>query len=139
MTLRTENLRAVGFEESEAMLPYPRRSFPGYRLLQEYFAFPEKYFFFDVSGLEEVWPLGFKNRFELVFLLSAFEASERRQMLEQGVNAKTFRVNSTPVVNLFAQTAEPILLTQRRYEYPVIPDVRRPSPPRCSRSMRSLA
>jgi type VI secretion system protein ImpG len=47
-------------------------------------------------------------------------------VLELGVNAKTFRINTTPIVNLFHQTAEPILLSQRRYEYPVIPDVRRP-------------
>ena len=120
------NLTPAGFSESEGMLPYPRRSFPGYRLLQEYFSFPEKFFFLDVAGLEEALPLGFKNRFELVFLLKPFEKAERRQMLELGVNAKTFRLNTTPVVNLFAQTAEPILLEQRRYEYPVIPDVRRP-------------
>ena len=126
VTLRPENLRPAGFDESDSMLPYPRRSFPGYRLLQEYFTFPDKFFYFDLTGLAEVWPLGFKNRFELVFLLSPFELSERRQILELGVTAKTFRINSTPIVNLFAQTAEPILLDQRRYEYPVIPDVRRP-------------
>jgi type VI secretion system protein ImpG len=126
VTLRPENLRPAGFDESDSMLPYPRRSFPGYRLLQEYFTFPDKFFYFDLTGLGEVWPLGFKNRFELVFLLSPFELSERRQILELGVTAKTFRINSTPIVNLFAQTAEPILLDQRRYEYPVIPDVRRP-------------
>ncbi len=126
LALRPENLRPLGFEEAEAMLPYPRRSFPGYRVLQEYFTFPEKFFFFDLEGLEEAWTQGFKNRFELVFLLSPFEGGDRRQLLEQGVNAKTFRLNSTPVVNLFALTAEPILLTQRRYEYPLIPDVRRP-------------
>ena len=124
--LRPENLRPVGFDESESMLPYPRRSFPGYRLLQEYFTFPEKLFFFDVTGLREAWPLGFKNRFELVFLFSPFELSERRQILELGVSTKTFRINTTPIVNLFAQTAEPILLDQRRYEYPVMPDIRRP-------------
>src|SRR5690349_9343010 len=53
LLLRPENLRPAGFEEEEAMLPYPRRSFPGYRLLQEYFTFPEKYFFIDVEGLQE--------------------------------------------------------------------------------------
>ena len=74
----------------------------------------------------EVWPRGFKNRFELVFLLSPFEQAERRQVLELGVSANTFRINCTPIVNLFPQTAEPILLDQRSYEYPVIPDVRRP-------------
>jgi type VI secretion system protein ImpG len=123
--LRAENLQPAGFAETEGVLPYPRRSFPGYRLLQEYFTFPEKFFFLDIHGLGDAWKQGFKNRFELVFLLSPFELSERRQLLEQGIKAKTFRLNSTPIVNLFKQTAEPILLDQRRYEYPVIPDVRR--------------
>ena len=85
--------RRSGFTEDESMLPYPRRSFPGYRLLQEYFTFPDKFFFFDLTGLGEVWPRGFKNRFELVFLFSPFEQAERRQMLELGVSAKTFRIN----------------------------------------------
>ena len=124
--MRADNLRPAGFPESECMLPYPRRSFPGYRLLQEYFTFPDKFLFFDIDGLAEVLPLGFRNRIELVFLISPFELSERRQVLELGVSAKTFRLNSTPIVNLFALTAEPILLEQRKYEYPVIPDVRRP-------------
>jgi type VI secretion system protein ImpG len=124
--LRGDSLRPAGFSEAESMLPYPRRSFPGYRLLQEYFTFPDKFFFFDVAGLSEALSAGYKNRFELVFLISQFEQTERRQTLELGVNAKTFRINATPIVNLFMQTAEPILLDQRKYEYPVVPDVRRP-------------
>jgi type VI secretion system protein ImpG len=126
VVLRGDSLRPAGFGEAESMLPYPRRSFPGYRLLQEYFTFPDKFFFFDVSGLGESLATGYKNRFELVFLISQFELTERRQTLELGINAKTFRVNTTPIVNLFMQTCEPILLDQRRYEYPVVPDVRRP-------------
>ena len=121
-----ECLRPVGFRPDEAMLPYPRRSFDGYRLLQEYFAFPEKFLFFELSGLEAAWIKGIKDRAEIVFLISQFEFSERRQNLELGVNAKTLRLNCTPVINLFRQTAEPILLDQRKYEYPVIPDIRRP-------------
>ncbi|MEO7144658.1 MAG: type VI secretion system baseplate subunit TssF, partial [Bryobacteraceae bacterium] len=124
--LRPEALRAVGFEEDESMLPYPRRSFIGYRLLQEYFTFPEKFFFLDLEGLDAVWPNGFKDRAEIVFLIGQFEQQDRRQVLELGVSAKTFRLNCTPIVNLFQQTAEPILMDQRKFEYPVTPDVRRP-------------
>lgn len=124
--LRADRLRPASFAENESMLPVPRRTFPGYRLLQEYFCFTEKFFFLDVTGLNEAWPYGFRDRFELVFLLSPFELSERRQVLELGVNAKTFRINATPIVNLFNLTGEPILLEQRKYEYPVIPDIRRP-------------
>jgi type VI secretion system protein ImpG len=126
VVLRADCVRPAGFMEAESMLPYPRRSFPGYRLLQEYFTFPDKFFFLDITGLAEALAAGSKNRFEIVFLISQFEQTERRQILELGVNAKTFRLNATPIVNLFMQTAEPILLDQRKYEYPVVPDVRRP-------------
>ena len=51
-TLSWKSLRPMGFSESESVLPYPRRSFEGYRLLQEYFAFPEKFFFFELNDLE---------------------------------------------------------------------------------------
>jgi type VI secretion system protein ImpG len=123
--LSRENLRPVGFEENEAMLPYPRRSFSGYRLLQEYFTFPDKFLFFDLNGLERLSPEGFSDQVEIIFLISKFERAERQQVLELGVSSSTFRLNCSPVVNLFPQTAEPILLNQTRYEYPVVPDVRR--------------
>lgn len=126
VTLPATSLRPVGFESDEGMLPYPQRSFVGYRLLQEYFTFPEKFFFIDVAGLQQAWGNGFKRAAELLFVVSRFEGDERRQRLETGVSASTFRLGCAPAVNLFPQTAEPILLDQQKYEYPVVPDVRRP-------------
>ena len=115
-----------GFAEDEGMLPYPRRSFVGYRLLQEYFCFPQKFFFFDLTGLRRsLRRAGFGERAEVILLISPFERSDRRQMLELGVTAKTFRLGCAPIVNLFQQTAEPILLDHTRYEYQVVPDVSR--------------
>jgi type VI secretion system protein ImpG len=116
-------LQPVGFREEEALLPSPRRSFNGYRLLLEYFALPERFFFIELNGLESL--SAFESEVEILFLIGAFERNERYQPLELGVNAKTFRLNCSPIVNLFAQTAEPVLLDQTRYEYPVIPDLRR--------------
>ncbi len=123
--LPPDALRPVGFAEDEGVLPYPRRSFVGYRLLQEYFCFPQKFFFLDLTGLEKVCQGGFGARAEVILLISQFERSDRRQMLELGVSTKTFRLGCSPIVNLFAQTAEPILLDHTRYEYQVIPDVSR--------------
>ncbi len=125
LTLPPSALRPLGFQDSEAILPYPRRSFAGYRLLQEYFAFPEKFFFFDLTGLEQLAGAGFGGKAEILFLISPFERNERQQMLETGVTSRTFRLNCSPVVNLFPLTAEPILLDQTRYEYQVVPDARR--------------
>ncbi len=123
--LGADALRPVGFAEDDGMLPYARRSFLGYRLLQEYFCFPQKFFFLDLSGLERLAEAGFGSQAEILFLISPFERTERRQMLELGVTAKTFRLNCAPIVNLFQQTAEPILLDHASYEYQVVPDVTR--------------
>ncbi|MHB1225473.1 MAG: type VI secretion system baseplate subunit TssF [Gemmatimonadaceae bacterium] len=127
VVLGPEALRPAGFGEDEGILPFPRRSFLGYRLLQEYFTFPEKFLFFDIGGFAELRAAGFGERAEFVFLVSPFERGDRRQVLESGVSERTIRLGCTPVVNLFPQVSEPILLSQRRQEYLLTPDARRPS------------
>jgi len=127
VTLPASALRPVGFSEDEAMIPYPRRSFLGYRILQEFFALPAKYLFVDITGLKEVWNAGFKNHVELIFLFSGAGDEERRQRLEIGIAPRIFRLGCVPIINLFPQSAEPILLDQLKYEYPVRPDIRRPT------------
>ena len=119
------SVRPGGFGEDEGLLPYSRRSFIGYRLLQEYFAFPEKFYFFDVQGLDRARAALGGDRMELVFLISSFERAERRALLETGVIRETIRLGCVPVTNLFAQTAEPILVTQKQPEYMIVPDARR--------------
>ena len=126
VTLPASALKPVGFEEDHGVLPYSSRSFLGYRLLQEYFTFPEKFLFLDLEGLESVWAAGFKDRAEVIFLMSGFEP-DYQQRMELGVSSRTFRLGCCPIINLFEQTAEPILLNQRKYEYPIVPDVRRPN------------
>ena len=116
-----ECLEQVGFGRDEGLLPYPGQSFLGYRLLTEFFAFPAKFHFFDLLGLERLRDAEFSDRLDVVFFLSATAAN-----LEQGVSANTFRLGCTPVVNLFEQTAEPIPLTQARHEYRIVPDVATP-------------
>jgi type VI secretion system protein ImpG len=124
-TLNMKSLRPMGFSESESILPYPRRSFQGYRLLQEYFAFPEKFFFFELNGLEQPLKAIPGGRAEIIFLISPFEAEQRQQRLAVAVTARAILLGCSPIINLFAQTAEPIMLTQRRSEYPLVPDARR--------------
>lgn len=112
-------LRPVGFERDEGLLPYGDRSFLGYRLLQEYFTFPEKFFFFDLNGLDRAVRAGFGTVLDVAFALG------REFPLERSVNAQTFRLHCSPVVNLFNQVAEPIRVTQLQSQYRVIPDVGR--------------
>jgi type VI secretion system protein ImpG len=112
---------SVGFDADEGLLPYPRQSFPGYRLLTEYFAYPVKFLYFDLKGLDRARAAGAQRQIEVLIFVD--RALPR---LEQAVDAATFRLGCTPVVNLFEQTAEPISLSQLRTEYKVTPDVARP-------------
>jgi type VI secretion system protein ImpG len=118
-------LRPVGFGPDEGMLPAPPRAMVAYRLLQEYFTFPEKLFFLDLDGFDQVRAAGFGVNAEVIFLLSSFERAERRPVLEAGVAPRTFLLGCTPIVNLFTQDSEPIELAPTRYEHPVVADARR--------------
>ena len=96
------------------------------RLLQELFVFPQKFLFVDVTGVAAALrTLGAGPRAEIHFVIASFERAERQQIIELGVGTRTFRLGCTPVVNLFEQSAEPILVTERLSEYPVVPDARR--------------
>jgi type VI secretion system protein ImpG len=111
----------VGFNPEEILLPYPKRSFPGYCLLSELFAFPSKFQFVDLGGFEQLRQAGYEKEVEVVIFLSQPVGG-----LQQAVDAETFRLGCSPVINLFEQTAEPINVTQRRTEYRIVPDVARP-------------
>ena len=118
-------LRVVGFDPDEGLLPLPRRSMTAYRLLQEYFTFPEKFFFLDLDGFDRVRAAGFGPRAEVVFLIGPFARPERRAVLDAGVSARTILLGCTPIVNLFAQDSEPVDISPTRHEYPVVADARR--------------
>ena len=126
IVLAASAVRPVGFEDHEALLPLPRRTLAAHRLLQELFVLPQKFRFVDVVGLgDALRALECGGRAELVVLVRPFERSERRAALELGLSGDAIRLGCTPIVNLFAQTADPILLTDRQLEYPVVPDARR--------------
>jgi type VI secretion system protein ImpG len=120
VVLGPEAVRPVGFGEEETLLPAPDRVFRGYRFLQEYFAFPEKFLFFDLAGLEKLEGRGFTDTLDVRILCGRPFAAER------SVTAQTFRLHTTPVVNLFSQLAEPVRVTQLTHEYRVVPNLRRP-------------
>ncbi len=116
-----EAIKQVGFDENEAVLPFTKRSFMGYRLLSEYFAFPYKFLFFDLFGLDKAIDQKFGSHFDILIHLKDVTPPIAP------VVADTFRMGCTPIVNLFARLTDPIYLSQQKYEYHVIPDVHRQS------------
>ncbi len=124
-TLDPAQLRPAGLSAAEGLLPYSDCSFLGYRLLQEYFHFPEKFLFIDLHGLNAAARSAMGSRFEILFCLRPGGRPEFVTRLEQGISANTFQLGCTPIVNLFERTAETIRLAQTRYEYQVVPDQHR--------------
>lgn len=114
--LPATDLRPVGLEPDQSMLPYPSSSFIGYRLLTEFFALPQKFLFIDIGGLD-AWH---GETLEIFIYLDATDAK-----LERTVSVRDFVLNATPVVNLFRQTCEPLALDGTRTEYRLLPDARR--------------
>ena len=114
-------VRAVGFEREEGMLPYPAASFLGYRLLTEYFAFPDKFLFVDIDGLDARTLVGAGGRLDVYVFLSGVPGE-----LSRAVSAESFALGCAPAVNLFRHRAEPVRLTGTDSRYRVEADARRP-------------
>lgn len=114
-------IRCLGFEDGEALLPWGPRSFQGYRLLQEYFAFPERFRFFELGGLGGAVRRCREDLLEVTVLLDRSDP-----FLESAVDRSQFALFCTPAVNLFPRQADRIHLTERDHEYHVLPDRTRP-------------
>ncbi|MGO9108461.1 MAG: type VI secretion system baseplate subunit TssF [Thermoguttaceae bacterium] len=114
-------LQPVGFERDQGMFPYAARSFLGYRLLTEFFTFPQKFLFVDLIGLDRQSLRKLDRRCEIYVYLNRSLVD-----LEQNVTAETVQLGCAPIVNLYRQRAEPISLSHYISEYRVVPDARRP-------------
>lgn len=113
-------IQPVGFGAEEGMLPYPARSPRGYRLLTEYFVFPEKFLFFDLTKLSAKTLMAAGNRMEVFFYLNRTIPE-----LERSLSVENIALGCAPAVNLFRQRAEPIALSRALPDYRIVPDARR--------------
>lgn len=105
-----------GFDEDDILFPYPGNGHPAYRLINEYYAFPEKFLFLDIAVPEHAFQ---GNRGSIFFALS--RPIPRRLHLREN----TLLTGCAPVVNLFSRVCEPVRLDQRRTEYLVVADATR--------------
>ncbi len=113
-------VRRVGFRDEEALLPYTPRSFQGYRLLQEYFAFPERFMSVELTGLS-VARRAKETEIDVFVLLDRVDPT-----LLNVVDASNFAPYCTPAVNLFPMRCDNIHLQEGAIEFHVLPDRTRP-------------
>ena len=119
--LDKKSVKQVGFDSGEGMLPYSAQSFIGYRLITEFFVFPQKFLFFDFSLLDKDCFLKRGQTIELFFYFNS-ESTE----LERNIDASTFVLGCAPVVNLFKYRAEPVRLNHQTEEYHISADTNHP-------------
>lgn len=117
---------AAGFEEDEALIDFSAQSHAAYRLLTEYFCFPEKFNFFDVDlrALSAALPAGCKS-LTLHLALAGMRSDSNTARILGTLSTNNVLLGCTPVVNLFRQRGEPIRLTHTTASYPVLADARR--------------
>lgn len=116
--------RGVGFAENEALIDFDARSHPAYRLLTEYFAFPDKFNFVDLP-LPAALRGSTARTATLHFALGGVRSDTDEARLLETLTERNLLTGCTPVVNLFPQRADPIRVTHAAESYPVLPDGRR--------------
>jgi type VI secretion system protein ImpG len=123
LALPAAPLRLAGFGDEEAVLPAPARSHPAFRLLTEYFTYPEKFNFLDI-GLEQaarVLPPGC-GRFTLHLGLAGVALDSDAARALAPLSHRNLLLGCTPVVNLLRKGGDPIQLSHTRAEYPLAAD-----------------
>jgi type VI secretion system protein ImpG len=102
-----------------SILPFSRQSFSGYRILQEYFSFKEKFFFLNIKGLEKFQGSKDSNSFEIKIDF------QKKFPKEKQATINNILLHCTPIVNLFSRSSEEVVVSQRMPEYYIIPDLNR--------------
>ena len=106
----------VGFANDEVLLPDEDGVHPGMRLLAEYFAFPDKFNFFDLP-LE-----GATSDSQSLYLYIVFDRAPSSRLHLQ---ASDIALGCAPVINLFPRTSEPLRPDGTRSEYRLVADSHR--------------
>jgi len=111
----------AGFEDHEALLPETLHGFEGYRLLQEYFAFPHRYLFFDLLGIGDALRRHECNEVDIVLLFNRVDNA-----LLQSVDASNLALHCVPAINLLERRCDRVHVSTDSSDFHVVPDRARP-------------
>ena len=111
----------MGFDDSQALLPVVSRSFQGYRMLSEYFAFQQRFLFFELTDLNRYLRRCKSNQVDIIIPFGRLQPR-----LENVVDAANFGLYCTPAINLFPHRADRIHVNDAEVEFHLVPDRTRP-------------
>ncbi|NOQ35141.1 MAG: type VI secretion system baseplate subunit TssF [Methylococcaceae bacterium] len=119
--IKDKPIKRFGFNDSQSLLKYSPRSFQGYRLLQEYFAFPERFMFAELTGIANAIKDCDTDELDFIIML---DCSQSR--LINAVEKSQFALYCSPAINLFPKRVDRIHVTQMHSEFHILPDRSRP-------------
>ena len=114
-------INLAGFDDDQALLPQTLQGFQGYRLLQEYFAFPQRFLFFDLAGLGEALRSRGGREVDIVILFSRIDNA-----LLQAVDASSLALHCVPAINLLDRRCDRIHVGTDSSDFHVVADRTRP-------------
>lgn len=116
----------MGFDENESLLPVDQHTHHAYRLLIEYFCFPEKFSYLNLN-LDFLKLLKEENlSFEVQIYLKLNLNDQAIIRNYSELNVANFKLFTSPVVNLFEKQAEPQKINHKNLEYPLMTDAHHP-------------
>ncbi|NQZ30567.1 MAG: type VI secretion system baseplate subunit TssF [Oceanospirillaceae bacterium] len=119
--LSVDVITPIGFDDDHSLFPDEHKSFSGYRLLREYFAFSERFLFARISQLNKAFARSKGTKLELLVLFDRCDVE-----LENRVTKDDIALFCTPVINLFSKRTDRIHIDNRQEEFHVVPDRTRP-------------
>jgi len=113
--LQPQDIQAIGFSPEDALLPYPKNVFDGYRIIQEFFGFQQGFYAFKIKNLLSMWS-GIEA--EKTIINFCFHRAMPTGTI---VREQDFSLYCVPAINLFTHSSEPIVVDGKRSSYPLIP------------------
>jgi len=119
VTLPKNSIHPVGFSKDENILPTYKNVFHGYTLLQEYFCYKEKFYFFDLENLNMLYNLS-EELLDRSYTFQIKIYFTKKLSISKKITKDNFLLYCTPIVNLFEEDAQPIRKGLEE-EYEIIP------------------
>jgi len=119
--LSPDSICTEGFDSGQSMLPYNARAFQGYRLLHEYFAFPNRFQFFRLTELKRLVAQTQGDTIDLTILLDCPVGE-----LENLVGKKQMALFCTPAINLFPKRGDRLSIDPQLHEHHIVADKSKP-------------
>ncbi len=109
-------LQPIGFDVNDTILPYQAASFGGFKLLTEFFMFPERFQGFKL-GLGNIMQHAIGSEFRIQIFLNEMSVVQARS-----IQAQNFSLFCTPLVNLQTKVSEPLQIDFTQKQYPIYLD-----------------